>query len=78
MASEPAEIEILLAELGRSCYAKGWVMGTSGNFSAVLDRDPFSLTITSTGLRQGDPRARAVRARRRRRNRDRGNRPPFR
>jgi methylthioribulose-1-phosphate dehydratase len=50
MAPEPAEIEILLAKLGRSCYARGWVTGTSGNFSAVLGHDPFSLTITSTGL----------------------------
>jgi methylthioribulose-1-phosphate dehydratase len=53
MAREPAEIEILLAVLGRSCYARGWVLGTSGNFSAVLSRDPFCLTITSTGLDKG-------------------------
>lgn len=53
MAREPAEIEILLAKLGRSCYARGWALGTSGNFSAVLGRDPFCLTITSTGLDKG-------------------------
>jgi methylthioribulose-1-phosphate dehydratase len=50
MDREPAEIEILLAELGRRCYARGWVLGTSGNFSSVLSRDPFRLTITSSGL----------------------------
>jgi methylthioribulose-1-phosphate dehydratase len=50
MAREPSEIETLLAELGRNCYARGWVLGTSGNFSAVLSRDPFCLTVTSTGL----------------------------
>jgi methylthioribulose-1-phosphate dehydratase len=44
------ELEMRLAELGRRFYARGWVLGTSGNFSAVVSRDPFCLTITSTGL----------------------------
>src|SRR5579863_1540168 len=42
-----------LAEIGRSFYAKGWVMGTSGNFSAVISQDPVRLAITSTGLDKG-------------------------
>jgi methylthioribulose-1-phosphate dehydratase len=50
MAREASEIETFLAELGRSCYARGWALGTSGNFSAVVSRDPFRVTITSTGL----------------------------
>jgi methylthioribulose-1-phosphate dehydratase len=53
MDHEPAEIEIFLAELGRRCHARGWVLGTSGNFSAVLSRDPFCLTVTSSGLDKG-------------------------
>jgi methylthioribulose-1-phosphate dehydratase len=48
-----SEIEALLAELGRFCYARGWALGTSGNFSAVVSRDPFCVTITSTGLDKG-------------------------
>jgi methylthioribulose-1-phosphate dehydratase len=48
-----SEIEILLAELGRSFYARGWALGTSGNFSAVMSRDPFRIAITSTGLDKG-------------------------
>src|SRR5262249_8726814 len=43
----------LLAEVGRNCYARGWALGTSGNFSAVVGRDPLCLTITSTGLDKG-------------------------
>ena len=39
-----------LAELGRDFYRRGWVLGTSGNFSAVLSREPMRLAITSTGL----------------------------
>jgi len=45
--------ETELAKLARSCYARGWVLGTSGNFSAVVSRDPFRLTVTSTGLDKG-------------------------
>src|SRR5947199_3635298 len=45
--SKAAEI---LAEIGRGFYARGWVLGTSGNFSAVVARKPLRLTITSTGL----------------------------
>jgi methylthioribulose-1-phosphate dehydratase len=42
-----------LAEVGRQFYARGWVLGTSGNFSSVLSRDPLRLAITSTGLDKG-------------------------
>jgi len=42
-----------LAQLARSCYARGWLLGTSGNFSSVVSRDPFRLAITSTGLDKG-------------------------
>jgi len=45
--------EMQLAKLARSCYARGWLLGTSGNFSAVVSRDPFCLAITSTGLDKG-------------------------
>jgi methylthioribulose-1-phosphate dehydratase len=42
-----------LAEIGRGFYARGWVLGTSGNFSAVVRRGPLRLAITSTGLDKG-------------------------
>ena len=42
-----------LAEIGRGFYARGWVLGTSGNFSAVISRRPLRLAITSTGLDKG-------------------------
>ena len=42
-----------LAALGRSFYDRGWVLGTSGNFSAVLSHEPVRLAITSTGLDKG-------------------------
>ena len=43
-----------LAEIGKSFYARGWVLGTSGNFSAVVSREPLRLAITSTGLDKGN------------------------
>ena len=49
-----SEIEKLLAELGRSFYARGWVLGTSGNFSAVVSRDPLCISITSSGMDKGN------------------------
>lgn len=39
-----------LAEVGRGFHARGWVLGTSGNLSAVISREPLRLAITSTGL----------------------------
>ena len=49
MAPDSAS-EVFLAQLARECHARGWALGTSGNFSAVVSRDPFVLTISSTGL----------------------------
>jgi methylthioribulose-1-phosphate dehydratase len=43
-----------LAEIGRSFYTRGWVLGTSGNFSAAISQDPLRLVITSTGLDKGN------------------------
>src|SRR5207302_9882638 len=42
-----------LLEIGKGFYARGWVLGTSGNFSAVISREPLRLAITSTGLDKG-------------------------
>lgn len=54
MPAESSQIESLLASLGRHCHGRGWVLGTSGNFSAVLSRVPLSVTITSSGLDKGN------------------------
>lgn len=46
-----------LAEIGRAFYARGWVLGTSGNFSAVVKREPLRLAITSSSVDKGQLRA---------------------
>jgi methylthioribulose-1-phosphate dehydratase len=48
-----AELADQLAEIGRQCYARGWALGTSGNFSAVVNRDPLRLAITTSGVDKG-------------------------
>ncbi len=42
-----------LAEVGRHCYARGWALGTSGNFSAVVRKKPLTLAITTSGVDKG-------------------------
>ena len=42
-----------LCEIGREFYRRGWVFGTSGNFSARLSGSPLRLAITSSGLDKG-------------------------
>ena len=49
-----------LIEIGRRFDLRGWVLGTSGNFSAVLERDPLILAITSSGVSKGDLRAEQI------------------
>src|SRR5882672_6702419 len=53
MAADFQQNAILLAEVGRTFYARGWVLGTSGNFSAVISRDPFRLAISPSGVDKG-------------------------
>ena len=48
-----AELAAQLAEIARECYARGWALGTSGNFSAVVNRNPLRLAITTSGVDKG-------------------------
>jgi len=43
-----------LSRLGKDFHGRGWVLGTSGNFSAVLARDPLRVAITASGADKGD------------------------
>jgi methylthioribulose-1-phosphate dehydratase len=42
-----------LVAAGRQFYERGWVLGTSGNFSAVLSTRPLRLAITSSSVHKG-------------------------
>ena len=43
-----------LREVGRLFYQRGWSVGTSSNYSVVLDRDPLDLLITASGKDKGN------------------------
>src|SRR5215510_4422715 len=39
-----------LAEVGRDFHRRGWALGTSGNFSVVIQREPLRIAITASSL----------------------------
>jgi len=43
-----------LTAAGRRFDHRGWVLGTSGNFSAVVSREPLRLAMTPSGAWKGD------------------------
>jgi methylthioribulose-1-phosphate dehydratase len=55
-----AELARQLARVGRRFNHRGWVLGTSGNFSAVVQRNPHRLAITPSGAFKGELHAAAI------------------
>jgi methylthioribulose-1-phosphate dehydratase len=43
-----------LVQTGRELHGRGWALGTSGNFSAVLTPDPLRLLISRSGVDKGE------------------------
>jgi methylthioribulose-1-phosphate dehydratase len=54
------DIASALVGITRSFYARGWALGTSGNFSAVLSQDPLRLAITPSGADKGELNAEEI------------------
>jgi methylthioribulose-1-phosphate dehydratase len=50
----------LFTEIGRDFYSRGWVLGTSGNFSAVVRSKPLQLAITASSVSKGALRPRDI------------------
>ena len=53
MTESVEEIVTDLAVIAKGFYARGWLLGTSGNLSAVVRRDPLELAITASGVDKG-------------------------
>ena len=53
MAETFAKIVPDLVAIASSFHARGWMMGTSGNLSAVVKRDPLSLAMSPSGFDKG-------------------------
>ena len=43
-----------LAETAKSFHARGWLLGTSGNLSAVVQRAPLRLAMSPSGVDKGE------------------------
>lgn len=49
MPHESSDSAAALAEISHRFYGRGWVLGTSGNFSVIASRDPLRIAITASG-----------------------------
>jgi methylthioribulose-1-phosphate dehydratase len=52
-ASLPRSAVRSLQEIGRDFHCRGWSLGTSSNYSIVLDRHPLRLLLTASGKDKG-------------------------
>jgi methylthioribulose-1-phosphate dehydratase len=53
MSPTLSEASSRLVEVGRRFYDRGWVLGTSGNFSLVVGQEPLRLAVTASGAHKG-------------------------
>ena len=53
MGKRRSELAAGLMAVAREFHRRGWCLGTSGNFSAVLAQAPLELLITGSGLDKG-------------------------
>lgn len=53
MTDSFAQIAAALAATASDLHSRGWVLGTSGNLSAVLEREPLRLAMTPSGVDKG-------------------------
>ena len=49
-----------LVRLGTDFHRRSWMLGTSGNLSAVLTRDPLRVAITASSIDKGRMNARQI------------------
>src|SRR5829696_9669269 len=48
------EIGSRLVATAKSFHSRGWLLGTSGNLSAVVQRDPLQLAMSPSGIDKGE------------------------
>jgi len=49
-----SEIANELAAIAKSFHGRGWLLGTSGNLSAVVQRQPLRLAMSPSGVDKGE------------------------
>ncbi len=55
-----SQIASSLVSIARGFYLRGWLVGTSGNLSAVVDREPLRLAMSPSGVDKGELRAQQI------------------
>ena len=56
MSQGVEEIASGLAAVAKSFHARGWLLGTSGNLSAVVRREPLQIAMSPSGVDKGELR----------------------
>lgn len=54
MSDSFVQIASGLASIARGFHLRGWLVGTSGNLSAVVDREPLRLAVSPSGVDKGE------------------------
>ena len=54
MAIDFPELASNLATIAKSFHGRGWLLGTSGNLSAVVQREPLRLAMSPSGVDKGE------------------------
>src|SRR5829696_4195331 len=54
MSDSFSELASNLASVAKSLHARGWLVGTSGNLSAVVEREPLRLAMSPSGIDKGE------------------------
>lgn len=54
MPDEFREIAAGLAAVAKGFHARGWLLGTSGNLSAVVQHEPLRLAMSPSGVDKGE------------------------
>ena len=56
MADRVEQIAKDLAAVAKGFHARGWLLGTSGNLSAVVQREPLWIAMSASGVDKGELR----------------------
>jgi methylthioribulose-1-phosphate dehydratase len=54
------QIASSLVAIARDFYLRGWLVGTSGNLSAVVEREPLRLAMSPSGVDKGELRVEQI------------------
>jgi methylthioribulose-1-phosphate dehydratase len=54
MVNDFPELAANLAAIAKGFHGRGWLLGTSGNLSAVVQREPLRLAMSPSGVDKGE------------------------